>query len=52
MAIAEKMIDGELHLVVETSEDFVRALDRDLPINAPPLRPMNSPRNMSMSGSN
>lgn len=35
MAITEKIIDGELHLVVETAEDFARALDRDLPIDAP-----------------
>ncbi len=35
MAITEKTIDGELHLVVETAEDFARALDRDLPIDAP-----------------
>jgi|GEM_PF-4446652 len=35
MAITEQTIDGELHLVVETAEDFARALDRDLPIDAP-----------------
>ena len=36
MAITEKLIDGQRVLVVETIEDFERALDLDCPIEAPP----------------
>ena len=35
MAITHQWIDGEIVLVCETMEDFVEALEQDLPIVAP-----------------
>lgn len=36
MAIREVIVDGKPAVAVDTEEEFARALDRGLPITAPP----------------